>query len=140
MPVAGGLMTKHTMTTAPRASSQALSARKTKRPMPSPICSVTPGARNFSGVSMKEMASTMPSHIKIAATATAEAASTQGSLCQQSDENGDVAGVEIASGGHERHRALPCQLAQFGQGCRTLCGGQLVGVAGRELGEPLGLV
>ena len=44
--------------------------------MPRPTCRVTPGARNFSGASMKEIATTMPSHTKIAATATADAGLT----------------------------------------------------------------
>jgi hypothetical protein len=37
--------------------------------MPRPIWSVTPGARNFNGASKPEMASTIPSQMKIAATA-----------------------------------------------------------------------
>lgn len=40
--------------------------------MPSPICLVTVGARNFSGASRNEIASTMPSHTKVTATATAD--------------------------------------------------------------------
>ena len=44
--------------------------------MPRPTCRETPGARNFSGASMNEIATTMPSHTKIAATATADAALT----------------------------------------------------------------
>jgi hypothetical protein len=36
--------------------------------MPSPICNVTLGARNFSGASKNEMASTMPSQTKVTAT------------------------------------------------------------------------
>ncbi len=44
--------------------------------MPRPISSVTPGARNFSGASRKEIASTMPSHTKVTATATAVPAVT----------------------------------------------------------------
>ena len=54
-----------------KATSTVLSARKTKRPMPSPICKVTLGARNFSGASRNEMASTMPSQTKVTATAIA---------------------------------------------------------------------
>ena len=41
--------------------------------MPRPIGIVTPGARNFIGASRNEIASTMPSQTKIAATATEEA-------------------------------------------------------------------
>jgi hypothetical protein len=37
--------------------------------MPSLICTVTPGARNFSGVSRNEIASTMPSQTKTTAVA-----------------------------------------------------------------------
>ena len=48
--------------------------------MPSPIGSVTPGARNFSGASMNEIASTMPSQTNTAAAATADAAFTAVSL------------------------------------------------------------
>ncbi len=48
-----------------------LSARKTRRPMPRPMVSVTPGARNFSGASMNEIATTMPNHVNAVATATA---------------------------------------------------------------------
>jgi hypothetical protein len=44
--------------------------------MPSPIASVTPGARNYSGASMKEIANTMPSHTNAAAAATANAGFT----------------------------------------------------------------
>ena len=83
--------------------------------MPRPICSVTPGARNFSGASMKEMASTMPSHTNTAATATAEAACTACSLRQQSGEDRDVAALEIAGGGHQRDRAVTHQAPQFVQ-------------------------
>lgn len=45
--------------------SHVFSARNTNRPMPKPICSVTPGARNFSGASRNEIASTMPSQTKV---------------------------------------------------------------------------
>ncbi len=46
-----------------------LSARKTRRPIPSPIGTVTPGARNFRGVSRNEIAKTIPSHTKTIETA-----------------------------------------------------------------------
>jgi len=46
-------------------------ARKTMRPMPSPIGIVTPGARNFRGASRNEIARTIPSHVKVTATARA---------------------------------------------------------------------
>ncbi|GAA4195977.1 hypothetical protein GCM10023074_21030 [Microbispora amethystogenes] len=39
--------------------------------MPRPIGTVTPGARNFSGASRNEIASTIPSQTKVAAAATA---------------------------------------------------------------------
>jgi hypothetical protein len=44
-----------------RVSSTTASARNTSRPMPSPSSMVIPGARNFSGVSTNEIASTIPS-------------------------------------------------------------------------------
>ena len=59
-------------------SSTVLSARKINRPMPRPIRSVTPGARNFSGPSRNEMATTMPSHTKTVAVATRVLRSTAG--------------------------------------------------------------
>lgn len=48
-----------------------LRTRKTSRPMPSPIGSVTPGARNFSGASRNEIAKTMPSQMNVTAVASA---------------------------------------------------------------------
>ena len=42
-----------------RTTSTVFMARKTSRPMPTPRGRVMPGARNFSGVSRNEMASTM---------------------------------------------------------------------------------
>jgi hypothetical protein len=45
------------------------SARNTSLPMPSPSCTVMPGARNLSGASRNEMASTMPHQRKIEAVA-----------------------------------------------------------------------
>ncbi len=66
----GPAATIATMTRA-KPTSTVLSARKTRRPMPSPICNVTLGARNFSGASRNEMASTMPSQTKVTATAIA---------------------------------------------------------------------
>jgi len=68
-------------------------------------CSVTPGARNFRGVSIKEIASTIPNQTNAAATATAEAACTARSLRQQSGQDGDVAAVEVPGGGDEGDRA-----------------------------------
>src|SRR4051794_11593754 len=56
--------------------SKTFNARNTNRPMPSPTLSVTPGARNFSGASTNEIASTMPSHTKTAAIANLVPAST----------------------------------------------------------------
>ena len=44
--------------------------------MPSPICTVTPGARNFSGVSRNEIASNMPSQTKTTAVASDDEALT----------------------------------------------------------------
>src|SRR5690625_3407649 len=54
-----------------RITSATFSARNTIRPMPSPIRTVTSGARNFSGASRKEMATTMPSQTNVVATASA---------------------------------------------------------------------
>lgn len=59
------------MTTA-RIASTVFSARNTSRPIPRPNGMVIPGARNFSGASMNEMARTMPSQVKTAPTATAD--------------------------------------------------------------------
>ena len=44
--------------------------------MPSPTFSVTPGARNFSGASTNEMASTMPTHTNTTAAASSVFVST----------------------------------------------------------------
>jgi hypothetical protein len=63
-----------TSRTVARIASAMFSPRKTRRPMPRPIRTVTPGARNFSGASRNEMATTMPSHVKTAAVAVAPAA------------------------------------------------------------------
>lgn len=57
--------------TAARMTSAMLRARKTTRPIASPTRRSTPGARNFSGASRKEMASTIPIHTKTAAVAVA---------------------------------------------------------------------
>lgn len=46
--------------------------------MPSPIGMVTPGARNFSGASRKEIARTIPSHTKVTATVRAAAVAFTG--------------------------------------------------------------
>jgi hypothetical protein len=70
---------------------------------------------------MKEIASTMPSHMNTAATATAEAACTASSLRQQSGENGDVAAVQIARGRYQGDGAAAQRLLQFVQrGCPFL--------------------
>ncbi|HEU5386099.1 MAG TPA: hypothetical protein VFV73_09390 [Streptosporangiaceae bacterium] len=58
-------------TAAAKAASTRFRARKTSRPMPSPMGIVTPGARNFSGASRNEIARTIPSHTKVTATAAA---------------------------------------------------------------------
>ncbi|COX25275.1 Uncharacterised protein [Mycobacterium tuberculosis] len=58
-------------------TSTVLSARKTNRPMPSPICSVTPAARNFSGASRNEIATTIPSQTNATATSIAGPALTE---------------------------------------------------------------
>ena len=55
-------MSRAVISAAARTTSTVFRARKTSRPMPSPRGTVMPGARNFSGVSRNEMASTMPSH------------------------------------------------------------------------------
>jgi hypothetical protein len=90
---------------------------------------------------MKETASTMPSHTKTAATATAGAACTAtNQKCEQPSENRDVAAVEIAGGRHQRHRAVAHHLAQLGQCRRTLRCRQFLGIAGGKRVEPLGLV
>ncbi len=79
-PAPGLPITSATTTSTASAISQALSARNTSRPMPSPSWMVTPGARNFSGASRNEIASTMPSQTKIAATATPAQVSTSSPL------------------------------------------------------------
>ncbi|CPC06178.1 Uncharacterised protein [Mycobacterium tuberculosis] len=45
--------------------------------MPSPICSVTPAARNFSGASRNEIATTIPSQTNATATSIAGPALTE---------------------------------------------------------------
>ena len=50
---------------------------------------VTPGARNFSGASRNEIASTMPSQTKIAATATATQVSTAPPHCHSAASPAD---------------------------------------------------
>ena len=62
-------MRSPSISVAARMSSTMLSALKTSRPMPSPMGTVTPGARNLRGASRNEMASTMPSHTKVTAVA-----------------------------------------------------------------------
>src|SRR3569833_2615187 len=52
-----------------RADSVMFNALNTSRPTPRPRGTVMPGARNFSGVSRKEIAATIPNHVKAAATA-----------------------------------------------------------------------
>lgn len=59
-----------------------LSARKTRRPIPSPIGTVTPGARNFKGVSKNEIAKSIPSHTKTIETATADSVVKRGSIAK----------------------------------------------------------
>ena len=76
----GGQARDRSRMTMASTTSTVLSARKTRRPIPRPICSVTLGARNFSGASRNEMASTMPSQTKITATATARATLTSRDL------------------------------------------------------------
>ena len=58
-------------TAAASTASTRLRAAKTTRPMPRPSASVTPGARNLSGASRKEIARTIPSHTQATAPATA---------------------------------------------------------------------
>lgn len=65
-------------TAAAKAASTRFRARKTSRPMPSPMGMVTPWARNFSGASRNEIARTIPSHTKVTATAAAALAPMTG--------------------------------------------------------------
>jgi|GEM_PF-2671164 len=71
-PAGGGLTILIATTMMANTTSMLLSARNVRRPMPKPICRVTLGARNFNGASKNEIASTMPSHTKVTATANAD--------------------------------------------------------------------
>src|SRR5581483_4545989 len=57
-----------TRTTA-RTDSVMFNTLNTSRPIPRPRGTVMPGARNFSGVSRKEIAVTSPNHVKVVAAA-----------------------------------------------------------------------
>ena len=59
---------------AAQTTSVTFSARNTSRPIPHPRGTVPPGARNFSGASRNEIASTIPSQVKVTAIETACAA------------------------------------------------------------------
>ncbi len=67
------------------------------------------GGAEFSGVSINEIATTMPSQTNAAAAATAQAACAASSLCQQPGEDSDVAAVEVPGGSDERDRAAAQQ-------------------------------
>ncbi|GAB3146407.1 hypothetical protein GCM10027161_40100 [Microbispora hainanensis] len=61
--------------------------------MPSPIGIVTPGARNFNGASMKEIASTIPSQTKVAAPPTAAEAEFIPALLSHARNRRNGAGI-----------------------------------------------
>src|SRR3954453_24049611 len=80
-------------------TSTALSARNTSRPIPRPIGSVTPGARNLSGASRNEIPSTSPSQVNSNATATADHPSMRRRLGR--GPGPDETGPQECAGAHQ---------------------------------------